>query len=137
MQNSYCHSVSPVQAYALNDVQVSEHDVQSLKEAAGLTRAEAVQSLCHTKGDLHAALRNELSSHHLSTAILDPMLREYMAYRQVAAFATSGPNTVAQQGIQWHEDHAACNLLAWSSCYLDLTCQRCHTLSAFTQPPRS
>ena len=71
------------------DLQGPEIDIQHLRVAAGLTRAEAMQSLSEAAGDLHTALKNELSSHHLDTELVNHMLEEYRAYRQAAAPACS------------------------------------------------
>ncbi|KAK9812138.1 hypothetical protein WJX73_010504 [Symbiochloris irregularis] len=60
-----------------------EREIQHLREAARLTREEAIQSLAHTSGDVYAALNNELSSYHLHLTLLDGMIQEYAAYRRL------------------------------------------------------
>ena len=70
-------------------MQASERDIQHLRVAASLTRAQAVHSLAQTSGDVHRALENELSSYHLNQALLTSMLQEYAMYRQ-----GNGPLTI-------------------------------------------
>ncbi|KAK9825307.1 hypothetical protein WJX74_007735 [Apatococcus lobatus] len=51
--------------------------VQYLREAAGITRQEAVDSLRHTDGNMNQALDNELSSWHIDIPYLDQLVEDY------------------------------------------------------------
>ncbi|KAK9869086.1 hypothetical protein WJX84_007951 [Apatococcus fuscideae] len=58
-----------------------EPDVQCLREAAGISRQEAVESLRHTQGNIHLAISNELSSWHIDTPYLDQLVEEYANFK--------------------------------------------------------
>ncbi|KAK9812754.1 hypothetical protein WJX72_003030 [[Myrmecia] bisecta] len=78
-----------------------EADIQSLKEAVGLTRQEAVQALRQTQGDVIAAFKNELDSLHLNMPLVEKLVWEYAAYRdllQEANVKTPDPQTGRSNG---------------------------------------
>ena len=60
---------------------VDEASVQHLREAVWLSRQQAVDSLRHTRGDLAAALRQELAAFGMETAMLRRLALEYAVYR--------------------------------------------------------
>ncbi|XP_024530660.1 uncharacterized protein LOC9646305 [Selaginella moellendorffii] len=59
----------------------NEVDVQALAQAAELPRHDAIHSLRYTRGDVMAALKNELSRIRINTSILDKLVWEYCVYR--------------------------------------------------------
>ena len=58
-----------------------EADIQSLKEAAQLTRHEAVQALKHTHGNVKQAFVNELAALDLHVNSVDSLVRSYALQR--------------------------------------------------------
>ncbi|KAK9834263.1 hypothetical protein WJX81_001484 [Elliptochloris bilobata] len=62
-----------------------EADIQGLKEAAQLTRQEAVDALRHTKGDAEQAFLNELDALALNQDLVDLLVREYASFRDLLA----------------------------------------------------
>lgn len=93
-------------------MQAGEREIQHLREAARLTREEAVQSLAHTSGDVHAALNNELSSYHLRLSLLDDMIQEYVAYRWDAGGEQIVHTTLSAASSIW-ADCNQCHAVAW------------------------
>lgn len=62
-----------------------EADIQYLKEAARLTRHEAVDALRHAGGDAQQAFLNEVDALHLNEAAVDALVREYASFRCAGA----------------------------------------------------
>ena len=60
---------------------VDEAAVQHLREALWLSRQQAVDSLRHTRGNLDAALRQELAAFGMDDATLRRLALEYASYR--------------------------------------------------------
>lgn len=58
-----------------------EADIQALKEAAQLTRQEAIQALRHTEGDVTKAFVNEMTAFTLHACTVDLLVRDYSAER--------------------------------------------------------
>eukprot|EP00898_Chlorokybus_atmophyticus_P008395 jgi/Chlat1/8557/Chrsp82S07952 len=70
------HNPCVVPPYAL-----PEADIQTLAQAAAISRQRAVESLNYTNGDLEEALRNELDTIHVDVCLMDELVYEYCAYR--------------------------------------------------------
>ena len=62
---------------------VSESEVQHLREVLQLPRQACVHSLRATRGDVAAALRNELAGFGWDDSILRRLAQDYATYRQV------------------------------------------------------
>ena len=80
----YLHA--PASPSRVNFVQAAlpEADIQGLKEAAQLTRHEAVDALRHAGGDAQQAFLNEVDAMHLNEAVVDALVHEYASFRCVA-----------------------------------------------------
>lgn len=60
---------------------LDEATVQHLREALWLTRQAAVDSLRHSRGDVEAAVRQELAAYGMDGASLRCLATEYAVYR--------------------------------------------------------
>eukprot|EP00897_Mesotaenium_endlicherianum_P010283 jgi/Mesen1/9283/ME000060S08715 len=73
-------SASPLESL-LEAPSFNEADVQSLVQAADLSRQGAIDSLRFTHGDLNLAFKNELSRMRVIVGVLDDYVHEYCVYR--------------------------------------------------------
>jgi hypothetical protein len=84
-----------------------EADIQGLKEAAQLTRQEAVEALRHTRGNAQQALVNELDAMHLNQALVDSLVHEYASFRcalSLSKLAGCLCNIVPSVSLPWASD---------------------------------
>lgn len=72
---------------------VGVEDAQSLVTALDLTWEAASHLLRHTRGNLTAAFKDELSAYHLSEKLLDQLVWEYAAHRGLLSLSEADGST--------------------------------------------
>ena len=85
--------------------------MQHLREALWVSRQEAVDSLRHTRGDVEAALRQELAAFAMDLTALRRLAVEYAVHRRVPSPPQCSCSTASCfSGLLWLEPRQVCSV---------------------------